>query len=142
MQIHEPAPAPAAEPVCTPVPFVDTAEDAASIPAIIARAFDRLDISERARMLGRLLASVGPLGLAVVGGGAFAKYVTHSRLPEVPVSDEDAAHATTSQLSDLVRYVQQSDPQLLSCLLALIGCDPADSEGSASKWMMSAQPSC
>src|SRR5262249_1269573 len=107
----------------------------------ITSALDRLNISERARMLGRLLASVGPLGLAVIAGGAFAKYVTQSRLPEVPVSDEDAAHATSSQLSDLVRYIQQSDPQLFSGLLPLIGCEGAAPEALLRDWhQLSAQP--
>src|SRR5437870_4963052 len=126
MQIHTQSPSEA--PGGAPLLFADA--DAASLPDVIAAAFDHLNITERARMLGRLLASVGPLGLAVLGEGAFAKYVTHSRLPEVPVSDEDAAHATPSQLSELVRYVQQSDPQSISRLLNLIGCDALASAGA------------
>src|SRR6266567_4004695 len=76
-------------------------ENAASLPAIIAGAFLRLNLRARARMLGRLLASVGPLALAVVGGGAFAKYVIHARLPEIPVSFEDAALATSNQIAEI-----------------------------------------
>ena len=98
-------------------------ENAATLPAIIAGAFVRLNLRARARMLGRLLASVGPLALAVVGGGAFAKYVTHARLPEIPVSFEDAALATTTQISEIVRYVQQSNPQMFSQLLHLLARD-------------------
>jgi len=107
-----------------PLAMADSA-DAAPVSTIVG-AYDRLDVSERARMLGRLLASVGPLGLAVVAGGAFAKYakyVTQSRLPEIPVSFEDAARATLRQFSEIVRYVAQSDPQLLSRLLNVIGRD-------------------
>src|SRR5262245_66014746 len=81
-------------------------ENAASLPAIVAGAFERLNLRARARMLGRLLASVGPLALAVVGGGAFAKYVTFARLPEVPVSFEDAALPTSTQLAEIARYGQ------------------------------------
>ena len=69
-----------------------------SLPVIVAASFDRLDLRQRARMLGRLLASVGPLALAVVGGGAFAKYATHARWPEIPVTIEDAARATSGQI--------------------------------------------
>lgn len=94
-----------------------------SLPDIIAATFDRLNIRQRARMLGRLLASVGPLALAVVGGGAFAKYVTHARLPEVPVSFEDAARATSTQIYELVRYTQQSNPQIFSHLLEILARD-------------------
>jgi hypothetical protein len=94
-----------------------------SLPDIVAAAFERLNIRLRARMLGRLLAAVGPLALAVVGGGAFAKYVTQARWPEIPVSFEDAARATSSQIYDIVRYVQQSNPQLFSHLLDILARD-------------------
>jgi len=104
-------------------PAVPGADDAASVPAIVAGSFDRLNVRLRARMLGRLLASVGPLALAVVGGGAFAKYVSKARWPEIPVSLEDAASATSSQIYDLVRYVQQSNPQLFSHLLEALARD-------------------
>ena len=98
---------------------------AATLPVIIAAAFDRLALRQRARMLGRLLASVGPLALAVVGGGAFAKYATHARWPELPVSLEDAARATSAQVQEIVRYIEQSDPQLFNNLLDLLARDSA-----------------
>ena len=110
------------EPVAEPQDFAGI-ENAATLPAIIAGAFVRLNLRARARMLGRLLASLGPLALAVVGGGAFAKYVTHARLPEIPVSFEDAALATSTQISEIVRYVQQSNPQMFSQLLHLLARD-------------------
>jgi hypothetical protein len=93
------------------------------VPAIVAGAFDRLNLRQRARMLGRLLASVGPLALSVVSGGAFAKYVLQARLPEVPVSLDDAGRATAEQVYELVRYVQQSNPQVLNQLLNLLARD-------------------
>jgi hypothetical protein len=79
----------------------------------VARSFVEFDIALRARLLGRLLASVGPLALRVVGGGVFAKYVRHARSPEIPVSLEDAARATSTQVCDLVHYVEQSNPNLV-----------------------------
>jgi hypothetical protein len=94
-----------------------------SVPTIVAVTFNRLNLRMRARMLGRLLASVGPLALTVIGGGAFAKYVTHARLQEIPVSIDDAARATSSQIYEIVRYVEQSDPQLYSQLLNVLARD-------------------
>lgn len=111
-QSRLPIPPPGAEPTDTP-----------AVPAIVAGAFDRLNLRQRARMLGRLLASVGPLALAVVGGGAFAKYVAQARWPEIPVSLEDAARATSEQVYELVRYVQQSNPQVLNQLLNVLARD-------------------
>jgi hypothetical protein len=73
--------------------------------------------------LGSLLGSVGPLALAVVGGGVFAKYLRHARWAEIPVSLEDAARATSSQVYELVRYVEQSNPHLIAGLLAALSQD-------------------
>jgi hypothetical protein len=87
---------------------------------IVASTFGKVDIALRARLLTRLLASVGPLALKVVGGGVFAKYVRHARSPEIPVSLEDAARATPSQVRDLVRYVEQSDPSQAEELLTAL----------------------
>jgi hypothetical protein len=99
------------------------AKDLASVPAIIASAFGKLDLERRARLLGRLLGSVGPLALAVIGGGAFAKHLRNARWPEIPISLEDAAHATSSQVHELVRYVEQSNPHLVDGLLAALSQD-------------------
>jgi hypothetical protein len=101
------------------------ANQAPSLPTIVAAAFERLNFRMRARMLGRLLASVGPLAMTVVGGGAFAKYVVHARWQEIPVSIEDAARATSGQIYDIVRYVQQSNPQLYGQLLDVLARDTA-----------------
>ena len=97
-----------------------SAKGLASAPAIIASAFGKLDLERRARLLGRLLGSVGPLALAVVGGGVFAKYLRNARWAEVPISFEDAARATSSQVHELVRYVEQSNPHLVDGLLAAL----------------------
>lgn len=95
------------------LPSSAVAKKKPSLPAIVAGRFGEFDIGTRARLLGRLLAAVGPLALKVVGGGVFAKYVRHARSPEIPVSFNDAAHATSSQVRDLVHYVEQSNPRLV-----------------------------
>ena len=94
-----------------------------SVPAIVAITFGKFDNGLRARLLGRLLGSVGPLALAVVGGGVFAKYLRQARWPEIPVSFEDAARTTSSQVYELVRYVEQSNPQLIDGLLTALSQD-------------------
>jgi hypothetical protein len=114
-----------AAPTSAPGVAPDPAAAPPSLPVIVAASFDRLELRQRARLLGRLLASVGPLALAVVGGGAFAKYATHARWTEIPVSIEDAAHATSDQIHELVRYIEQSNPQLFSHLLEVLARDTA-----------------
>jgi len=96
------------------------AKERSSIAAIVASAFGKFDIALRARLLSRLLGSVGPLALAVVGGGVFAKYLRHARWSEIPVTLEDAARATSNQVYDLVRYVEQSNPHVIDALLAAL----------------------
>ena len=97
--------------------------DAASIPAIVARAFSVAGLAVRARVLSRLLASVGPLALAVLGGGAFVKYLQQARWSEIHVSIEDAARATYGQVFELARYVQQSSPEVTEQVLAVLSRD-------------------
>ena len=93
-----------------------TPKEKLSLSAIAASRFGKFDIGQRARFLGRLLASVGPLALKVVSGGVFAKYVRHARSAEIPVTFEDAALATSSQVRDLVDYVEQSNPSFVEGL--------------------------
>ncbi len=76
-------------------------------------------------MLGRLLASAGPIALTVVGGGVFAKYAAQARWPVIPVSFADAARATSGQVHELVRYLQQSNPQLVSQIFDILARDTA-----------------
>ncbi len=96
------------------------AKEKVSLPATVADKFGKLEIKQRARVLGRLLASVGPLALKVVGGGVFAKYVRHARSRELPVSLEDAARASSSEVCDLVHYVEQSNPKLVEGISAAL----------------------
>ena len=99
------------------------AREQVSLSAVVARSFVKFDLALRARLLGRLLASVGPLALKVIGGGVFAKYVRHARSPEIPVSFEDAARATSTQMRDLVHYVEQSNPKLVDELSTALSRD-------------------
>jgi hypothetical protein len=96
------------------------AREFGSVPVIFAKAFGKLNLERRARLLGRLLGSVGPLALVVIGGGFFAKYLRNARSAQVQISSEDAALATPRQVYDIVRYVEQSNPRLVESLLAFV----------------------
>jgi hypothetical protein len=93
-------------------------------PVAIAAAFERVNPPLRARLLRRLLAAVGPLALAVVGGGAFAKYVSRAGRRVSTISVDDAAAANAEQVRDLVRYVQQANPLVVAQLMISISCVP------------------
>jgi len=126
MKIPEPSNAPAhAGEDAPPEAAADNAsvKERLSFAATVANSFTKFDVALRARLLGRLLGSVGPLALLVVGGGVFAKYVRHARWPEIPVSFNDAARATSNQVYELVRYVEQSNPNFVERLLAALSRD-------------------
>lgn len=99
--------------------------DAASVPAVVASLFTRIRIAQRARVLRRLLLPVGPLALAVVGGGAFAKFTRQARWARMPISLQDAARITSAQVFELVRYVEQSNPAMLRRVFAVLARDAA-----------------
>jgi hypothetical protein len=94
-----------------------------SLAGIVASAFTRAHAALRARVLRRLLLPVGPLALAVIAGGAFAKYVGQARWVRLSVSLDDAANVTTRQVIELARYVEQSNPAALQQALAVLARD-------------------
>lgn len=94
-----------------------------SVPALVARIFTRLHLAQRVGVLRRLLLPVGPLALAVVGGGVFAKYALQARWARLSVSLDDAAQVTSAQVYELVRYVEQANPALLQDVVASLARD-------------------
>ena len=99
--------------------------DAPSLPTLVASVFTKLRLVQRVRVLRRLLMATGPMALAVLGGGAFAKFVVQARWPRMSVSAEDAARLTSSQVFELVRYVEQSNPQVLQQVMVILSRDAA-----------------
>lgn len=96
---------------------VEVPREPRSLAALVAEAYERLSLRSRARLLARLLAPVGSLALAVLGGGAFARFITAARRGRIVVSIEDAARTTGSQIYELARYVQQCDPVRFGALV-------------------------
>ncbi len=96
-----------------------------SLATTVAKAFAKIGPRLRVEVLSRLLSATGPMALAVIGGGMFAKYIGRARWPQVAVSPEDAARITSRQILDLVRYVEQSDPPMLRKVVALLSTDIA-----------------
>ncbi len=98
-------------------------EESWLVPAIVARAFSAAGAGLRVKVLSRLLSSVGPLALTVVGGGVFAKYVQQARWSALSVSLSDAARVTSRQIYDLAMYVQQSNPDVTRQILNVVSRD-------------------
>ena len=99
------------------------ANDTPALAAIVASAVTQTHLVLRARALRRLLMPVGPLALMVLAGGAFAKYVEYARWSRISVSIDDAARVTSSEIVELVRYVEQSNPNILEQVMAMLSRD-------------------
>jgi hypothetical protein len=95
-----------------------------SLPVLLAGVFTKLRLAQRALVLRRLLIPIGPMALAVLGGGAFVKFMEQARWSRLSVSLDDAARVTSSQVFDLVRYVEQSDPGVLQEVMVALSRDP------------------
>ena len=108
---------PAGSAIGASLAILDALEDGAL--DAVGNAFDALDLPGRARLLALLLGAIGPLGLAVIGEHAFSRYVPHARSGAIPLSLDDAARATPTQVAELARYVAQSDPELFVRLGAM-----------------------
>jgi hypothetical protein len=105
--------------------FADSApsKNTQSLAAIVASAVAHTSLALRARALRRLLMPIGPLALAALAGGAFAKYVGYARWSRFSVSLDDAARFTSSQIRELVRYVEQSNPKVLEQVMLVLSRD-------------------
>ena len=101
------------------------AQDTPPLPVLVASIFTKLQLAQRVRILRRLLVPAGPLALAVLGGGAFVKFVGQARWPRMSILLEDAARLTSSQVFELVRYVEQSNPQALQQVMVVLSRDAA-----------------
>ena len=122
MKLSQARKPPAASPVL-PAPEILVASETQTLPAALANAFTRLRLGQRVRVLRRLLLPVGPMALAALAGGAFAKYASQARWPRIAISFDDAARVTSGQIYELVRYVQQSNPHVLQQVLAVLARD-------------------
>jgi hypothetical protein len=120
---RDPPPSAVTLPPAASGPAPRSRTDSRTLAALVASAFARAGVTLRLHVLRRLLGAVGPLGLAVIGGGAFAKYLASGRWRDLPVSLDDAARATWSQVFELVRYVEQSDPAVAAQVAAALARD-------------------
>ncbi len=98
-------------------------QEVASLPIIVAGIFTRLGLAQRVRVLRRLLMPVGPLALAVLGGGVFVKFVAQAHWPRMSISLADAARVTSSQVFELVRYAEQSNRNALDQVIVVLSRD-------------------
>jgi len=94
-----------------------------SLAAVVADAVAATNLPLRARLLQGLLIPIGPLAMSVLAGGVFAKYAEFARRWPIPLSLEDVARVTSSQVAEIARYLEQSDPSVLEQAVIAISRD-------------------
>jgi len=99
-------------------------EPTPSLAAVVVKAMPATSLSLRVRLLQLLMIPIGPLAMTVLAGGAFAKYAEFARRLPIPISPEDAARVTSSQVAEIARYLEQSDPSVLEQVVVALSRDP------------------
>lgn len=99
-----------------------SAED--NVPVLVAALYDEAPASLRQRLLNHLLRPVGPLALAAVAAGAFARLLPPRRWSGVQVQLDDVLNIRPDQVLDLARYVEQKAPEMLWRLPEVLSSSP------------------
>ena len=78
----------------------------------------------RQRLLNHLLRPVGPLALAAVAAGAFARLLPTGRWSGAQVQLDDVFNIGPDQVLDLAFYVEQKAPEMLWQLREVLSSSP------------------
>jgi hypothetical protein len=97
---------------------------ARGVPELVAQVYHQAPLWLRAKLLECLLRPVGPLALVAIAAGAFRRFLYRLRRNAVPISIEDAARITSDHVLELARYVEQSSPDALRKVGAVIAGHP------------------
>lgn len=90
------------------------------IPELVSRVYGQSPLAVRAQLLECLLRPVGPLALVAIAAGAFGHLLYRLGRNAVPVSVEDAARVSSGHVLQLARYIEQSSPDALAQIGALL----------------------
>jgi hypothetical protein len=94
-----------------------------SVARLVARLYTQASPAVRVRLLAQLLRPVGPLALVAIAAGAFGRLLPSPRWQGVVVTLDEAQRFNVQQVYELVRYVEQKNPELLTQLPQLVA-DP------------------
>ena len=114
----------------TPAPLVTVVVRRTSVARLLAALYRQAPPALRVDLLAQLLRPVGPLALVAIAAGAFGRLLPSQRWQTVQPSVDDAQRISPQQVYELVRYVEQKSPELLTQLPQLVA-DPRLWLGSA-----------
>ena len=113
-----------------PAPMVKVVVHRTSVARLLALLYRQAPPALRVDLLAQLLRPVGPLALVAIAAGAFGRLLPSQRWQTVQPSADDAQRFSPQQVYELVRYVEQKSPELLTQLPQRVA-DPRLWVGSA-----------
>jgi hypothetical protein len=97
------------------------APNGGSLAPLVASLYDAAPQPMRVRLLARLLRPVGPLALAAIAAGAFARLLPRDHWAAVIPTLDDVASISADHVFELTRYIEQKSPELLGQIPELLG---------------------
>ena len=90
------------------------------VPALVARVYAEAATPTRPKVIACLLGAVGPLAMAALAGGSFARFLVRSTSDALVVSADEARRFSESQVLELARYVWQASPTAFARVAELL----------------------
>jgi hypothetical protein len=110
--------------VVTAHPHAGPRDDGTRAARLVARLYAGMNSVHRSRLVVQLLRPLGPLARVAVASGAFAgvfgRGVGHSAVAAL----DDFARASTEQVFELARFVEQASPEALRRIASALSAHP------------------
>ena len=90
------------------------------LPSLIARLYAQSSLAVRRKLVSSLLGVTGPLALAALADGRFARFLLRSSADRIVVTLEDARRLSEAQVLALARYAWEASPQVFSRLAQVL----------------------
>ena len=86
------------------------------VPSLTARLFSESSFTVRRKIVALLIGVAGPLALAVLADGRFARLLLRSSSDAIRVSLEEVRRLTEGQVLALARYAWEANPEVFARL--------------------------
>ena len=90
------------------------------VPSLVARLYAESSLAVRRKLVASLLGVTGPLALAALADGGFARFLLRSSSSRLAVTLEDARRVTEVQVLALARYAWEASPQVFARLAQML----------------------